>query len=146
MGRGGAGAQHFVGHVFYRRGSDAVESGIAAHNTFVKAAFLLLLGFLLSITMLQLKNQWPRQYNVCNWINLVLLAAYLYILLDGPRLDTERGLAIQVAAQKIIVYASIVNLGYQALGIRAKRRGWNLNSDAERRPIVLYYRAESFAV
>jgi hypothetical membrane protein len=119
---------------------------LAAHNTFVKAAFLLLLGFLLSITMLQLKNRWPRQYNVCNWINLVLLAAYLYILLDGPRLDTERGLAIQVAAQKIIVYASIVNLGYQALGIRAKRRGWNLNSDAERRPIVLYYRAESFAV
>jgi hypothetical protein len=46
-----------------------------------------------------------------NWIYLVLLAAYLYILLVGPRLDTERGLAIQVAAQEIIVYTSIVNLG-----------------------------------
>jgi len=40
------------------------------------------------------------------------------ILLYGPRLETERGLAIQVAAQKTIECASIVNLGYQALGIR----------------------------
>lgn len=91
---------------------------LEAHNAFVKAAFLLLMGFLISITVLQVKNGWPNRYTLCNWIYLVLLAAYLYILLDGPKLDTERGLAIQVAAQKIIVYASIVNLGYQALGIR----------------------------
>ena len=96
---------------------------LAAHNTFVKATFLLLMGFLLSITMLQLKNQWPRQYSVCNWIYLVLLTAYLYILSNGPRLDTEPGLAIQVAAQKIIVYASIVNLGYQASGDPREAQG-----------------------
>jgi hypothetical protein len=86
---------------------------LAAHNTFVKTAFLLLMGFLKSLTILQLKNEWPRRYTIANTVHLVLLAAYLYILLHGPRLDTERGLAIQVAAQKIIVYASIVNLGYQ---------------------------------
>ena len=91
---------------------------LAAHNAFVKAAFLLLMGFLISITMLQVRNGWPGRYTICDWIYLVLLAAYLYILLHGPRLDTERGLAIQVAAQKIIVYASILNLGHQALGIR----------------------------
>jgi Flp pilus assembly protein protease CpaA len=76
------------------------------------------MGFLISISMLQVKNAWLRQYTISNWIYLVLLAAYLYILLVGPKLATERALAIQVAAQKIIVYASIVNLGYQALGIR----------------------------
>jgi hypothetical membrane protein len=91
---------------------------LAAHNAFVKAAFLLLMGFLVSITMLQVKNRWPSRYTICNWIYLVMLAAYLYVLFYGPRLDTGRGLAFQVAAQKIIVYASILNLGYQALGIR----------------------------
>jgi|SRR5271165_2199569 len=91
---------------------------LEAHNAFVKAAFLLLLGFLISITVLQAKNSWPGRYTICNWVYLVLLAAYLYLLLHGPRLDTERGLEIQVAAQKIIVYASTLNLGYQALGIR----------------------------
>ncbi len=91
---------------------------LAAHNAFVKVAFLLLMGFLISIAMLQVRHAWLRQYTICNCIYLVLLAAYLCILLVGPKLDTERGLAIQVAAQKIIVYASIVNLGYQALGIR----------------------------
>ncbi len=91
---------------------------LAVHNAFVKAAFLLLMVFLISITMLQAKNDWPRKYTICNWIYLVMLAAYLYILLHGPNLDTERGLIFQVAAQKIIAYASILNLGYQALGIR----------------------------
>jgi hypothetical protein len=90
-----------------------------AHIAFVKAAFLLLMGMLLSIAVLQVKNDWPGRFTISNWVYLALLAGYLYILLLGPTLDTERGLAIQVAAQKIIVYASIMNLGYQALGIRA---------------------------
>jgi hypothetical protein len=117
MGRGSSGVQYFVGRVL-GVGVTPWNLKLAACNAFVKAAFLLLMGFLISITMLQVKNAWLRQYTICNWIYLVLLAAYLYILLVGPNLDTERGLAIQVAAQKIIVYASIVNLGYQALGIR----------------------------
>ena len=102
---------------------------------------------MISITMLQVKNSWPGRYTICNWISLVLLAAYLYILLHGPRLDAERGLEIQVAAQKIIVYASILKLGYQALGIR----GGALETDYEDarggwRIVVPCYRAESFAV
>lgn len=76
------------------------------------------MGFLISITVLQAKNSWPGRYTNCNCIYLVSLTAYVYLLLHGPRLDTERGLEIQVAAQKIIVYASTLNLGYQALGIR----------------------------
>jgi hypothetical protein len=95
---------------------------LAVHNAFVKAPFLLLLGFLTSIMVLQVKNEWPRRCTISDVVHLVLLAACLYILLHGPRLDTERGLAIQVAAQKFIVYASIVNLGYQALGIRGGAR------------------------
>jgi hypothetical protein len=96
-----------------------MEPGVGStQNAFVKAAFLLLMGFLISISMLQVKNEWPRRSTICNWIYVVLPAAYLYILLHGPKLDTAGGLAIQVAAQKIVVYASIVNLGFQALGIR----------------------------
>jgi hypothetical protein len=92
---------------------------LAAHNAFVKAAFLLLLGFLTSITVLQGKNEWPRRCTISDVLYLVLLAVPLHSFAWGKAsLATARGLAIQVAAQKIIVHASIVNLGYQALGIR----------------------------
>ncbi len=58
---------------------------------------------------------------VLNVVYLFVLAAYLVILFGGPTLETQGGLELQVAAQKIIVYTSIVNLGLQALGVRREQ-------------------------
>jgi hypothetical protein len=46
----------------------------------------------------------------------MVLVAYVAILFVGPAPDTKGGLQFQVAAQKVIVYASIVNLALQARG------------------------------
>ena len=52
----------------------------------------------------------------------VLLAAYVHLLFWEPSTATSRGLCIMVAAQRIIVYSSIVNLGWQAYGFRRRLR------------------------
>jgi hypothetical protein len=89
-----------------------------AHNTFVRAAFGFLLAYDLCLLVIQLRNRWSPAYTVANAIYLVLLIAYVGILFFGPRLDTQSGLEFQVAAQKIIAYASAINLGLQAISIR----------------------------
>ena len=42
----------------------------------------------------------------------------LALLFVGPTLDTPSGLATQAVAQKLIIYASLFNIGLQALGVR----------------------------
>jgi hypothetical protein len=118
MGRASAGVQHIVGTVLYRRGSDAVEHGISGAQCLCKSRVFAAVGVSDIDYGAASQNEWPPRCTISDVVYLVLLAACLYILLHGARLDTERGPAIQVAAQKIIVHASIVNLGYQALGIR----------------------------
>ena len=53
---------------------------------------------------------------------LIVLAIYVLVLFAGPGLGTRSGLEFQVAAQKIIVYSSILNIGVQAAGIRREAR------------------------
>lgn len=93
-----------------------------AHNAFVKAAFGFLLLYDLCLLIIQLRNGWPAIYTAANAVYLLLLLAYVGILFAGPRVDTKSGLEFQVLAQKIIVYASVVNLGLQALSIRREAR------------------------
>jgi hypothetical protein len=89
-----------------------------AHNGFVRAAFGFLLAYDLCLLVIQLRNGWSSVYTAANTVYLLLLLAYVGILFFGPRMDTKTGLEFQVAAQKIIVYASVINLGLQALSIR----------------------------
>ena len=89
-----------------------------AHNGFVRLAFGFLLVYDLCLLTLQLRNRWLRAYTALNGLYLVLLVAYVGILFFGPRVDTKNGLEFQVAAQKIIVFASVLNLGLQALSVR----------------------------
>jgi hypothetical protein len=88
------------------------------HMFFVKLGFSLLLGLMLSMVLLQHRNAWPFVFIAANWIYIVALAAYVYILFYGPKLTTDSGLEFQVVAQKIIVYLSIANLAAQAYGLR----------------------------
>jgi hypothetical protein len=56
------------------------------------------------------------------------------VLFAGPGLGTKNGLEFQVAAQKIIVYGSILNIGVQAAGIRREaRRGAGVPKRGTRR-------------
>jgi hypothetical protein len=91
-----------------------------AHNGFVRAAFGFLLAYDLALLVIQLGNSWPSAYTAANALYLLLLLAYVGILFFGPGLDTKSGLEFQVAAQKIIVYASVINLGLQAVSIRSE--------------------------
>lgn len=89
------------------------------HMFFVQAAFTLLLAFVICLTMMQLQNNWPVRYITSNLIYVVILSSYVFVLFDGPNLETLHGLVFQVIAQKIIVYISIANLAYQTLGVMA---------------------------
>ena len=89
-----------------------------AHNGFVRAAFGFLLAYDVCLLVIQLRNRWPPAYTAANAAYLLLLFAYVGILFFGPGLDAKSGLEFQVAAQKIIVYASVINLGLQAVSIR----------------------------
>jgi len=91
---------------------------IDLHNIFVKAAFSFLLGFIVCLSALQTQAGWPNHFLATNYVYLALLFVYVSILFFGPKLDHPNGLAFQVVAQKIIVYTSILNLAYQALGVR----------------------------
>lgn len=91
---------------------------LAVHNVFVQAAFVLLVGYLLCLMRVQDKNHWPRRFIAFNALYLILLLVYLVILFLGPKLDSAGGLGFQASAQKIIVYASMFNIGLQALGVR----------------------------
>jgi hypothetical protein len=89
-----------------------------AHNNFVKGAFSLLLGLIVCLLLGQIYERETTPYLAANCIYLVTLAAYLYLLFGGPSLQTQNGLAVQVGAQKIIAYVSILNLAVQAVGRR----------------------------
>lgn len=93
-----------------------------AHNGFVRLAFGFLLAYDLCLLIVQLANRWSPGYTAVNAVYLLLLVAYVGILFFGPAMDTKGGLEFQVAAQKIIVYASVVNLGLQAMSIRRSLR------------------------
>lgn len=89
-----------------------------AHNLFVRLAFGLLLIYVVCMTLVQARTAWPRAFRWLNLAYLLLLLAYVVILFVGPGLDSSGGFRFQVAAQKVIVYTSILNLAILAGGVR----------------------------
>ncbi len=69
-------------------------------------------GIGVCLLALQVRNAWPAAF----------VALYVLVLFAGPALGTKSGLEFQVAAQKAIVYSSILNLAAQAAGIRREAR------------------------
>ena len=91
---------------------------LAGHLLMVQQAFGFLLVFIFLTLVLQVLNGWPVRWMVPSIVYLVLLAAYLVLLNLGADIETHSGLVLQVLAQKLIVYASIADLGCQAWGMR----------------------------
>ncbi len=90
------------------------------HIRFVMWAFE---GFLVAaafyVLAMFLNPAYPRRLMAVYLAFTVLLGAYVYLLTAGPGTGNPRGLAIQIAAQKVIVYAAIVATTLQAWGALA---------------------------
>lgn len=87
------------------------------HLLFVTWAFRLFpLAVFIYMLALFLTPRYPRRYAWLFVFFWLLLTGYYWLITVGPSTDTFQGFLIQVIGQKIIVYASIVSLGLQALG------------------------------
>lgn len=87
------------------------------HVIFVKLAFGFLLSWTILFIILESVNPKIRHLMITNIVYLIMLAYYVYTLISGPKLGTPEELEFQAVAQKIIVYASIINFAIQAKGI-----------------------------
>ncbi len=89
-----------------------------AHDFFVRAAFSLLVVLVVAMLTVQRRNRLPVAYLSANALFVVVFVVCVAVLVGGPSIGTHSGLVFQVAAQKILVYSSILNLGFQAHGVR----------------------------
>jgi len=89
---------------------------LAAHNHFVMWAFRTFLGAVLIYGIAVLRERaLPKPFAFTFLAFAVLLAAYVLLLTFGPSPRVAEGLRIQVAGQKIIVYASVLTVLIQSL-------------------------------
>jgi hypothetical membrane protein len=115
-GRAAAVAATISGAAFIGIGATPWNEDLVAHVLFVFAAFGFLLVFVACMAAVQIRAAWRRRHIAPNVIYVLLLAAYVGTLFAGAREVSDQDLIVQVVAQKAIVYASILNLGWQAFG------------------------------
>jgi hypothetical protein len=83
---------------------------LTVHNTLVIAAFGLLALYIVAITVVMWRNSVGGARLVANAVYLVLVVAYISVVVFGPRFDTVHGHAVQVIAQKVVVYGSMLHV------------------------------------
>ena len=90
---------------------------LAPHTLFVQLAFV---TFFIAVSFyalaIFLHPGFPNKYG---WVNLsfgILLGVYIWLLFYGPGTDTQSGLIIQVAGQKLIAYAAVACMFVIAYG------------------------------
>jgi len=101
-----------------------VNLALDLHNAFVIAAFGLLLGYAVSMTIVWSRNgATVAQLASCAGYVLVVctyVAAVVVAVREG--VGTEHGLRILVVSQKLVAYASMLYIGYLTVTIRATAR------------------------
>ena len=86
-------------------------------------AFLVVAVFYSAATLLN--PVYPKVYALVYVLFAALLAGYVWLMMNGPGIDTARGVMIQATGQKIIVYAAIVCMFIQSYGVvRLRRRSF----------------------
>jgi hypothetical protein len=90
----------------------------ALHLTFVKAAFVFLLGFIGPLTYLLKSFKWPRRDFWIGMAYVIGLVAYVINLFFGPSIRTQWGFSFQVVTQKVFVYYSVATVAVLALAVR----------------------------
>jgi hypothetical protein len=89
---------------------------LAAHNHFVMWAFRTFLGAVLIYGIAILRERTLPNYFALPFLAFaILLTGYVLLLTFGPSPKLARGLRIQVAGQKIIVYVSVLTVLIQAV-------------------------------
>ena len=88
------------------------------HVLYFKTAFCFLLAWTIVIIILQFRNHKMHGLVSVNIIYGLLLMSYVYFLFNGPRFGTEEDIELQAVAQKIIIYASMINFFIQSFGIK----------------------------
>jgi hypothetical protein len=89
---------------------------LAPRDHFVMWAFRTFLGAVLIYGVAILRERTlPKQFAVTFLAFAILLASYVLLLAFGPSPKAASGLRIQVAGQKIIVYASVLTVLIQSL-------------------------------
>jgi hypothetical protein len=106
---------------------------LAAHNHFVMWAFRTFLGAVLIYGIAILRERTlPKKFAFTFLAFAIPLAAYVLLLTFGPSPKAIDGLRIQVAGQRIIVYASILTVLIQSLAanriLHIRAQAWSGSS------------------
>ncbi len=86
------------------------DVALVLHNTFVIAAFALLLGYVACLTVVMARNGASRVQNAANAAYVVLVLGYVALVLFGPRLGSPHGHLVQVVGQKVIALGSMLHV------------------------------------
>ena len=102
------------------------DLALGPHGQFTMWAFQTFLVAAVFYAIATLLNQnYRKVYALVYFAFTVLLAGYVWLMMNGPGLDTAWGVMIQATGQKIISYAAIVCIYIQSHGaarIRANGR------------------------
>nr|MBA3542695.1 hypothetical protein [Deltaproteobacteria bacterium] len=120
--RGAGVASHALGIgsglAFVGVGVTPFNLALDLHNAFVIAAFSLLLGYVVCVTILLARNQAGAGRVAANLAYLAVVGGYVALVLFGPTFVTPRGHLLQVTGQKIVIYASMIHVIYLTLTVR----------------------------
>ena len=93
------------------------------HYDFVLTAFRAFLAVVAVYVVAILVNPgYPKRYAVVYLVFALLLAGYIWLMTQGPDIDTLAGLRIQATGQKVIVYAAILCVLVQSYGALQRSR------------------------
>lgn len=109
-GRASAALGMASGLAFVGVASTPFDLALLWHNAFVLAAFGLLLGYVIALTIVMATNGASPVQNALNVAYVALVLGYVALIFFGPRLHTPDGHQIQVIGQKIIAAGSMLHI------------------------------------
>ncbi|HEY1816406.1 MAG TPA: hypothetical protein VGG74_28865 [Kofleriaceae bacterium] len=95
-----------------------IDRALHLHVDLVIAAFALLFVYVACLAVLMWRN--GVGHFVPNAIYIVLVAAYVAMVVAGPRIDAEHGLVAQVVGQKLVVGGSMIYVVFLTTAIRRR--------------------------
>lgn len=93
------------------------DVALRAHLLFVASAYLAAALFTVCLLILQTLQSWSPAYWIANLVYLAILVAYAVLVYVQPADDATGALMVEVVGQKVVVYASVLNLSWQAVGV-----------------------------
>jgi hypothetical protein len=108
------------GVAFFAVGVTPWNRALDLHMVFVQTGFASLAIFTACLLIVQTRNHAPHPCLASNIVYLALLAIYIALFAAGPAYNTIAGLRLQIIAQKLAVYATVLNMTIQAWAVTRK--------------------------